>query len=308
MKNVIKYYYNFDVDEITTKDDYYEFFYLNDLYHFKILEDDSMNEKKIKMLYEYSKNNYLIHEIIPNKFNNLISVYNNIPFVLYEVNINRSLDVTLREIQYLSKTHINNEKNDIPDWGELWSKKVDYLELQINENGKKMPLLVDSFNFFVGLTENAIAYYNNTTKNNIELEKSSVLSHRKIKKDDTIYSIYNPLNIIIDHKSRDIAEYIKLSFFRKNKTIFSELQEYFKYNYYSHTDIRILFARILYPSFYFDLYDEIIMGIKEEKEIINITNNINQYIVYLNTIFNLLSRYYKLEEITWLKKRIVNLH
>ena len=63
------------------------------------------------------------------------------------------------------------------------------------------------------MAENAISYINNTISN-LKMEKSDVgvLSHDRFKLDDTVYSLYDPQNIIIDHKARDLAEYIKISF------------------------------------------------------------------------------------------------
>ena len=92
------------------------------------------------------------------------------------------------------------------------------------------------------------------------------------------------------------------------KNIFKELNEYFYYNYYSLYGIRILFSRILYPSFYFILYDEIISNKKEEKELNKIISRINDYEVYLYNIYLYLRKHYDIPTIEWLKKRGPNPH
>ena len=38
----------------------------------------------------------------------------------------------------------------------MWSYKIDYIETQISENIKKYPIVLESINYFIGLTENAI--------------------------------------------------------------------------------------------------------------------------------------------------------
>ena len=118
------------------------------------------------------------------------------------------------------------------------------------------------------MAENAISYVKNT---NLEVKKEqtdiNVISHRKIKECNKLNCIYDPLNIVIDHKSRDLAEYIKTSFFKNNIKIFEELDQYFSNHYFSLYGTRILFARILYPSFYFDTYEEIILNKKNESSI-----------------------------------------
>ena len=64
----------------------------------------------------------------------------------------------------------------------------------------------------------------------------------------------------------------------------------------------LLVARILYPSFYFELYDEIIQGLINESTILKITSRINEYEDYLNDIINYLHKYYAIYDINWLKK------
>ena len=176
---------------------------------------------------------------------------------------------------------------------------IDYYESQIGQNEKKYPLIRESFDYFIGLGENAISYLVNTKKEiQKEINDNKVLSHNNLYN-----SLYDPLNIIIDHKSRDIAEYIKISFFNNNKNIFKELDEYFFYNRYSLYGIRVLYARIIYPSFYFKLYDEIFREKKEEKELNEIINRINEYEIYLKDIYLYLNKYYNIPNIEWLKKQ-----
>ena len=130
-----------------------------------------------------------------------------------------------------------------------------------------------------------------------------VISHDIINIDDTIYSLYNPLNIIIDHKARDLAEYIKNSFFNDNFSIFEELDEYFRYNYFSFYGMNLLVARILYPSFYFDRYDEIVNEKIQESSILKITSRIDEYEKYLQDVFNYLKKYYNIKDIEWIMKK-----
>ena len=179
---------------------------------------------------------------------------------------------------------------------------IDYYETQIGENSKKYPLIRESFDYFIGLAENAISYLTYTKKETPKtIYDNKVLSHNNL-----YHSLDDPLNIIIDHKSRDLAEYIKLSFFDNNKNIFQELDNYFYYHKYSDYGIRVLFSRILYPSFYFKAYNDIIQGIAKEKELNNIINNIDKYEIYIYNIYIYLKKYSNLPPIEWLKKRDIN--
>ena len=302
MKNIINYFYNLNITELTNKDNIYSFYDNDELYHFYIYNNNIKNLDLTKDIDDSLKKDTLIHEIIINKDNSIITYYNNIPYILCKINININKPITLGEINYLSSKVIStNNKITYHSWQDLWSIKMDYLEKVINENGKKYPIIVDSFNYFVGMAENAISYYNNLSNKEVD-NNSLVISHRIININDTVYAIYDPVNIIIDHKARDIAEYIKYSFFSDNTNIFNELNVYFKYNYYTRDDVVMLLARVLYPSFYFNMYEDIMINSKEEKIITNITSKLDKYELYLARVFKYFNNFYNLPIPEWLNK------
>lgn len=302
MKNIINYFYNLNITELTNKDNIYSFYDNDELYYFYIYNNNIKNINLTKDIDDSLKKDTLIHEIIINKDNSIITYYNNIPYILCKINININKPITLGEINYLSSKVIStNSKITYHSWQDLWSIKMDYLEKVINENGKKYPIIVDSFNYFVGMAENAISYYNNLSNKEVD-NNSLVISHRIININDTVYAIYDPVNIIIDHKARDIAEYIKCSFFSDNINIFKELNVYFKYNYYTKDDVVMLLARVLYPSFYFNMYEDIMINSKEEKIITNITSKLDKYELYLARVFKYFNNFYNLPVPEWLNK------
>lgn len=301
MKNNIIYYYNIEVSNLVKNGNYYSFYFNGDRYEFNIYTRDFKEENDILKLNKFMvENNILVHEIIPNKNRNIVSVVDNVPYVLYKVYINKDKKITLDELTFMSQydvVGVDSLKRN--EWDTLWGTRIDYLEYQINQMGKKYPILVDSFSYFVGMAENAISYVKNTI---IETKKEKldkdVISHSKVY--DSINSIYDPLNIIIDHKSRDVSEYIKASFFLNNKKIFEELDIYFSKNYYSFYGIRLLFGRVVYPSFYFDLYDNVILGNVKESEVLNITSRTVEYEAYLREIYYYLRKFYNIPMIDWL--------
>ena len=301
MKNNIIYYYNIEVSNLVKNGNYYSFYFNDDRYEFNIYTRDFKEENDILKLNRFMvENNILVHEIIPNKNGNVVSIVDNVPYVLYRVYINKDKKITLDELTFMSQYNVvgvdSLKRNE---WDTLWGTRIDYLEYQINQIGKKYPILVDSFSYFVGMAENAISYVKNTF---IETKKEKldkdVISHSKVY--DSINSIYDPLNIIIDHKSRDVSEYIKASFFLNNKKIFEELDVYFSKNYYSFYGIRLLFGRVVYPSFYFDLYDNVILGNVKESEVLNITSRAVEYEAYLREIYYYLRKFYNIPMIDWL--------
>ena len=304
MKNNIMYYYNLRIDNITQNNNNYYFTINNDNYCFTIYTRDIKESNEIYKLNKYMlSSNILVHEIIPNKDNYVVTIINNIPYILYKIYINKNKKLTINELTYLSNyTYQVDKILTRNNWNILWSNKIDYFEYQINQMGKKYPILVDTFAYFTGLAENAISYVKYTTlETQMETSDNPVISHRKIN--NTIESLYNPLNIILDHKSRNIAEYIKLSFLNKNTNIYQELDSYFSSNYYSEYGLRLLYARIIYPSFYFDMYEQIIQGLRKESDLLNIVSLLDDYELYLKEMYYYLKKYHNIPEIDWITKK-----
>ena len=306
MKDTINYYYNLNPNKINKIFNYYYFYINNELYYF--VEYNRKYEDRF-IIYDFNqemiRNNILVNEIIDNRNNNVVTINNSIPYILMRIVVNINKSISLSEINYLASKNIHyDDKLMRGNWGYLWMNKIDYLEYFTDHNYKKYPLVVDSFNYFVGMAENAISYVNYVV-NNIKPDYSDygVISHDVISINDTVYCLYNPLNIIIDHKARDVSEYIKKSFFNDNFNIFDELDEYFKYNYFSFYGISLILARVMYPSFYFDLYDQIINGRINESEILKITSRTNEYEEYLRDVFNYFKKFYQIKEINWIEKK-----
>ena len=303
MKNFIKFFYNMKVTNTNFINNYYEFNHNNNYYRLYILNEE-YNIYNYNNIYTINKeliNNTLMSEIILNKDKNIITTYHNINYILLKINCNINKNITLEEIDYLSKVKIVN--NNKSNWGLLWSKKIDYLEEWISENGKKYPQVVNSFNYFVGMSENAISYYNN-----IEIDNNMMyyISHKVLRPTDKVDSLYNPLNIIYDYRVRDVAEYIKNSFWTDNHNIYNELNNYLYKNNLSLNEVKLLISRVLFPSFYFDLYEDIFNYNKDEKILNNIISRIDEYEEYLNSIIIYFKRFYPIDEIEWLKKKIIN--
>ena len=303
MNNFIKFFYNMKVTNTNFINNYYEFNHNNNYYRLYILieEYNIYNYNNIYTIYKELINNTLMSEIILNKDKNIITTYHNINYILLKINCNINKNITLEEIDYLSKVKIVN--NNKSNWGLLWSKKIDYLEELISENGKKYPQVVNSFNYFIGLSENAISYYNNI---DIDNNMMYYISHKVLRPTDKVDSLYNPLNIIYDYRVRDVAEYIKNSFWTDNHNIYNELNNYLYKNNLSLNEVKLLISRVLFSSFYFDLYEDIFNYNKDEKILNNIISRIDEYEEYLNSIIIYFKRFYPIDEIEWLKKKIIN--
>ena len=303
MKNTINYYYNLNPDKINHIFDYYYFYIDNELYYFSVY---TKNVSSISDVYKFNQEliskGLLVNEIIDNKMSSVLTFINQVPYILTKVVVNINKPISLGEISYLSMSQISSPKGLLRDnWLNLWISKIDYLEYHHEQNFSKFPLINSSFNYFIGLGENAISYLSETLrKYKADYSDVGVISHDVILVDDTIYNLYNPENIIIDHKARDLAEYIKVSFFKDNYSIFDELDEYFRHHYFSIFGIELVIARVLWPSFYFEAYDEVMRNKITESSILKITSRVDEYERYLGDVFKYFRRFYPIEEVSWL--------
>lgn len=294
MNNFIEYFYRIKTDEIKYDGKYYSFTY--DYYHYRLyVIDDNINIDYLISLNKRLLGSTLISEIVININYKYISTYNNINYILIKVFVNPDKKIRLNELVSFDYSLYNNTISS--NWGILWSNKIDYLERLISENNKKYPLMADSFNYFLGMAENAIGYYNSII---IPKNYNLFISHHNLSFNNSIELVYNPLNIFFDYIARDIGEYIKYSFFTNNKNIFNELS--LLINDLSVIDVKLIIARIMYPSFYFNLYEDILIYNKDEKVLLKIIEKLDDYQKYLANIIDYFGNIYDIDYISWLKK------
>lgn len=289
MKNAIKYFYNLDVDSIRQVDDTYFLVIHNEDYCLEKYDGD------INAAYNYSKTISWCHQIVENLNGKFITIINDLNYVLLKLKcINRK--ITLNDVYEVNRYYVYHQAgNNNYNWDQLWEQKIDYLEYQMSQIGKKFPIIRESFSYFDGLTENAIQFYKTIKNNQINM----FVSHNRIKFNSSLIELYNPLNLLIDSSVRDVAEYFKSSFFEK-QDISALVKEYI--NVLSKEEVMYFFARMLFPSFYFDLYEEIIGGHKEEKCMYEIINNISDYETMLKDIYIYIRNVTGIINIEWLIK------
>ena len=203
MKDRINYYYNFDCLEITENNNYSSFKYYGDTFYF-VFFNRSEEELKdlIEICNELKEKGINVHSIIKNRFNSYITKVGDSSYLLFKLNCNKDEIINFLDICYnanflkLNKTNSKLYRNN---WGELWSKKVDYLEFQIKELGKDKNVILNSFSYYVGFAENAISYVNKINKVIGMSDNDNItLSHRRIFYPNTSLNYLNPLSFIFD--------------------------------------------------------------------------------------------------------------
>lgn len=185
-------------------------------------------------------------------------------------------------------------------WTNLWAKKLDYLENILNHLELSYKSVLPICLYFMGLGENAIQYINEVLETE-ELTKQDefVISHDRINVNQSVKELYSPLNLIIDHPSRDISEYLK-NLFVYNDYDYNEIEEYILSLNFSNIGLKLLYGRMLYPSFFFDLWDEVIAGKKNYKDLLVYESRLEEYRIFLKEVYYIIRKRTYLDEVRWI--------
>ena len=244
--------------------------------------------------YLYGNLNY--HKLVLTKTNNKVIEYNNKTYGLFEINTIYN-KITINDL-YKSAIALNNNAENIVDkWKKLWILRIDYIEYQMNELNNKYNLLSKITCYYIGMTENAIQLLENM--DNVFI--NNYISHKRVKYNTNTYELYNPSLCVIDSKVRDIAEYYKNEFFYTEISFGDLLNNiYMNLTNFEPQELQMFFIRMLYPSYFFDLYDRIIMGLDDEKKLDVLISKNSDYEKMLKKILIEIKKRIYIDNIDWL--------
>lgn len=299
MKNILEYYYNIFPDMVYEKSNFY-YFYIDDIKYYFTPFNRDINE--LKGLVELTNKLYFkgikVHTFIVNKDGNFYIEHNKINYVLLRVNTIENEEIDIYDIIKFNNLEVTNQDKLNYSWIKRWEHTVDSFEREVIELNNDYPLLTRYFNYYVGLAENAISYVKNI---NLEDNNKLYLSHKRIKTPLNNGMLYNPLAFEFDYKVRDISEYIKETFFFSKfdeDEVFKVMGEEIKS--YSLNDIKLLYGRLLFPTYYFDLFEGVLNKEREEKELEKIINLSKHYELFLKELYYFLKDKYNVEPIEWI--------
>lgn len=300
MKNTIHYYYGIITDEIHQTQKRYSFKAGKEQY---VLLPTDRSIEELQELYQISnrmlQSQIYCHEMILNVSKQLITYINATPYILLKTRVYNDDNIILSDIiLFQSKTLDMSDKKLLKrnDWYQLWTNKIDYFEYQVNQLAKKYPMIRESFSYFVGLAETSISLYQLLARKD---PVNLAIAHKRIHAQDTLFELYNPLNFIIDLPTRDASEYFK-SRFLDQKDLINEVIYYINYSKLSDYDYQMFFVRLMFPTHYFDLYEEVITGSEKEKELLKIVTHVDEYELFLKQVYQYLKTRVLLPEIEWL--------
>lgn len=269
MKSKIKYFYNLFIDDIVSYDEY------------SIISSDD-KVYILKKVYNADttllvSNNYF--EIIPNNSGNIITEIDSNNFVLMQM-LKGQQD--LNDIFEPQSTFV--ESNIVTS--DLWIEKIEYLKKQLVNFGQNKKILLQSFNYFCGMAENAVSIMKRCEKKNTS--KKSFICHKRIYYPNNTINFFDPSSFIVDYKARDIAEYIKSCFFKNKILQKEELKKIVNKFNMTIDDIEIMFARMLFPTYYFDLFQQNVLSNSVDESIFNhIIGSVEQYKTLLKDMYNI---------------------
>lgn len=300
MKNVLNYYYNLKPINIYQSYKKYKFTIDEIDYCFVSYE---YNLNLLPKLYELHnqirKSNIYCHEIILNKKMQISTFINNNHYVLLRLSKIESQKIKVQHLLYypfVTSNIIFNDYVSKKKWRELWMEKIDYFEYEVLNFKKKYPFIKRISSYYIGLAETGIQLLNNVSYAN-----DYCICHHRMKKEYTLFDLYNPLEFIVDSKARDVAEFCKEKFFFDE----FDLNEVFKIidNIIINENLAIMFfSRLLYPSYYFDICEEVFYNNKKETLLENIVTKNEDYEKFLKQILEFLKLKYYIPNIEWLKK------
>lgn len=306
MKTILNYYYNLYPDNIIKVKTGYYFFYEEYKYYIvpvnRPIEDLKLLTEVNKKLQKLSLAGYII---LNDKDNKEYIEFESKNYVVLKVIIDEEKELSIKEILAFNNALKTRQSSVLTkeNWKQLWSDKVDYFEYQMSVS-KNNDYLERSFNYYIGLAENAISYVSDTFLEEQIKDEELVLSHKRIPAKPTNYKIYNPLSFIFDYEVRDVAEYIKAKFFNKNLN-WDEIEELLYTRKYSTFSLRLLYARLLYPSYYFDIYESYKNHVSKEKEMKEIISLTEEYEEFLFDMYMLIKKITPIPEIRWIMRKKV---
>lgn len=293
MKNVLSYYYNLYSDEIRLNGENYYFKSNNENYVLFLYKNAIPKLQETYNLYlEAIKMGIYSHQIILNRNNQLLTEYNDRKYILMKLYEDLSKKIDMKDIIYFG--NVTGKFDGDNAWKKLWSNKIDYFEYQISQIGKKYPLIRKSFPYYAGIVENGICLLNR------KYSGKCSIAHKRMAETDSLFEFYNPLNYIIDIKVRDSAEFFKSMLFRE-EDVLENIKIYIETAHLTEDELYYFFIRMLYPSFYFDLYEQIVENKLEESKIKEAIKITPIYEKLIKKLYQYLKNIIQLPEIDWLE-------
>ena len=265
----IKNNYLVKINKILFKDEYTFYSDKDNLYLFCEVHDKNVFYK----LYYYFINGFF-YKIILNKDGKILSNFNGKSYVLLKY---IEFDYDFKAL--ISNNNLNFYDNNYKlNWRNVWINRAKYIEKSYKSIINKYNIVDESIDYFYGLLEASIYLLRDYDNYNSNL----YLEHIKFN----YLEFYNPCNIKLDIKERDFSNYLKYLFFT-NKYKNCNIKSFIISNLNNY-NFNIVLARLIYPDYYFDLYDNLLEGNNIINKLEYIILLVNDYEYYISCIYRIL--------------------
>ena len=298
MNNAILYFFGINALDLEKINNNYYFKYKGNNYVVYLYDRDPNEAVEIYYLNLEMINNGLFgYEIVLTKNSEVLFMFEDKYYSLMKIPNFKNRLITYRDIiNFNYKPNIKIKYLDKSNWNSSWSNKIDFIEYQFNEIRNKYKIIDDSINYFIGIWENGISYFND----NYNYSKEKYVSHKRISTDMDLLSFLNPFNFVLDYKERDIGDYLKSYAYSKNYSL-NNIDNFIKI--FDIQSIVLIISRLLFPSYYFDLYEDIVLGNISEDNInliLDKKDNVLKIIAYIFKRYEI----YNISYIEWIKKEV----
>lgn len=82
--------------------------------------------------------------------------------------------------------------------------------------------------------------------------------------------------------------------------VLEDLKAYLKIQHLTYYEASMLYARLLYPSYYFDIYEDVMNNDRNEEDLVSIVSKCNSYELFLKEAYLEISKYAPIEKADWL--------
>lgn len=301
MESLVYNYYGYLVNKIDNGTFEYEgFIFL--LVSVTDNENDLINLSNFSLTLRNLFNNEIVY-FVKNKYQKIISKGDDntsICMLTYKKDSLVSLnDILIMQNRY---NNFNSTPVDLKIIIKLWDERTDYIINQClislnleNDNDKE---LYDHSLYAYGMAMNAIEYLVDLSIDYPNNYYPTTLNHRRIKCIKK-FELFNPFNFILDHSSRDLAELYKNNLIDLN-TLLSITNSYA----YNLNEYEYLLARVMFPTFIFDLLEDLATTTvtNKKEQIFKAIDKQNNQLKKIKSLMKTLSSNYNIRPIKWLNQ------
>jgi spore coat protein YutH len=171
------------------------------------------------------------------------------------------------------------EMSRLGGWKDFWEKRLDQLEQFWRQKAYTHPLepfekkFIESFPYYLGLSENAIQYLVDTELDDKpEASDSGTICYKRMTHDkwsqESLLKL--PTDWVLDHPARDLAEYMRNTFMVFRNDRFEQgflcLQQYEEVCPLSSFAKRLIYSRLLFPLHYFETVEGYYISPESERD------------------------------------------